>query len=294
MPDTERTAFQLEPRPGEILRGDLWSPAEPAWPTDRAVLVCHGFKGFKDWGFFPHASSRLARELGCHVVSFNFTGSGVGADLENFTEPEAFGHNTFSKELDDTSAVLQGLEAGRLGEVVCPPATRIGVLGHSRGGVAAVLSGERPSVRAVATWAAIAAVERYAAMFEGLGPGEPARVRNARTGDVLPLYPDVVQDIRANADRFDLAASLRRSAVPLLVIHGMDDTSVPPEDARRLASASPRSRLELIEGAAHTFEVGHPFEGSSPELDRALDLTIQHFRTHLDGGGSDVTRSAES
>jgi len=294
VPDIDRTAFQLEPRPGAILRGNLRMPATPAWPTDRAVLICHGFKGFKDWGFFPYASSRLADALGCPVVSFNFTGSGVGADLENFTEPEAFGHNTFSKELDDAAAVLSGLETGRLGDVTCPPATRIGVLGHSRGGVAAIKSGERPSVRAVVTWSSIAAAERYADMFEGVAPGESVPVRNARTGDVLPLYRDVVDDIRAHPERFDLAASLQQSGVPLLVIHGTSDTSVSPEDARFLAGVTPDARLELIDGAGHTFEVGHPFQGPSPELDRVLDLTARHFREYLSAGDPIVSRSAGS
>lgn len=283
MPEIDRTAFQLEPRPGEILRGDLWTPASSPVPTDRAVLVCHGFKGFKDWGFFPYASRRLADTLGCPVVSFNFTGSGVGADLQNFTEPDAFGHNTFSKELDDAATVLSGLEAGRLGDAVFPPATRIGVLGHSRGGVAAILSGERPSVRAVATWAAIGEAERYATLFDAVPPGEPVPIRNARTGEVLPLYPDVLEDLKAHPDRFDLPASLRRSEIPLLVIHGTDDTSVPPDDGRRLAEASPHAHLELIEGAGHTFEVGHPFEEPSPELDRVLNLTTAHFLAHLSG-----------
>lgn len=289
MPDIDRTAFQLEPRGGEILRGDLWMPASPAWPTDRAVLICHGFKGFKDWGFFPYASARLADALGCPVATFNFTGSGVGADLQNFTESEAFGHNTFSKELDDVAAVLTGLEGGRLGDATCPAATRIGVLGHSRGGVAAIKSGERPSVRAVVTWSSIAAAERYADMFDGVAPGDAVPVRNARTGEVLPLYRDVVDDIRAHPGRFDLAASLQRSGVPLLVIHGTADTSVSPDDAGFLAGAAPGAELKWIDGAGHTFEVGHPFGEPSPELDSALDATIRHFRRHLSVGEPDVT-----
>ncbi|MFW6088233.1 MAG: alpha/beta hydrolase family protein [Gemmatimonadota bacterium] len=283
MPENQlrRTPFQLEPRPGGVLRGDLWTTAPPREPTGRAVLVCHGFKGFKDWGFFPHAARHLASRLGCPVVTFNFTGSGVGADLENFTEPEAFGRNTFSKEVDDAAAVLDGMEAGRLGDATLPAATRIGTLGHSRGGVAAILSAERPSVRATVTWSAIASVQRYARLFDDVAPGEPVPVRNARTGQVLPLYPDVLRDVEENAERFDLAASLRRSGVPLLVVHGTADTSVPPADAARLAEAADEARLELIEGAGHTFEVGHPFEGPTDELTRVLELTTEHFATSL-------------
>lgn len=282
MPEIRRTAFEIEPRPDEVLRGDLWTPP-PVDDADlrRAVVVCHGFKGFKDWGFFPHSARHLAARLDCPAVTFNFTGSGVGPDLENFTEPEAFARNTFSKELEDLTAVLAGLGSGELGQATFEPVRRIGVLGHSRGGVAAILAGELPPVRAVVTWAAIASVERYASMFVGLGEDEPALVRNARTGDVLPLYRDVLEDMRAHGDRFDLEASLRRSEIPLLVVHGTGDTSVPPDDGRRLAAGSRQARLALIEGAGHTFEAGHPFEGSSPELDRALELTTRHFDTHL-------------
>jgi pimeloyl-ACP methyl ester carboxylesterase len=244
------------------------------------VVICHGSKGFKDWGFFPHFGRELAAALGCPTVTFNFTGSGVGPDLADFTEPEAFGHNTFGKEIDDLAAVLDGLEAGRLGSLEFAPVTRVGVVGHSRGAVAAILAGERDSVRAVATWAGIGAAERYLAPFELLAPGEVARISNARTGDVLPLYDDVAREILADPARFDLPASLGRSRVPLLVVHGTDDAAVPTEDAHRLAAVD-TARLELIEGAGHTFEVGHPFEGPSPELERAIALAAEHFRTHL-------------
>lgn len=281
MREVRRTAFELEPRPGEVLRGDLWTPRPPLDSPARAVVVCHGFKGFKDWGFFPHTARHLAEQLRCATVTFNFTGCGVGADLENFTEPEAFSRNTFSKEVEDLTAVLAGLEAGELGDASQEPIARIGVVGHSRGGVAAVLSGELPPVSAVVTWAAIAGVERYASMFDGQPEGEPVLVKNARTGDVLPLYRDVLEDILADPDRFDLEASLRRSGVPLLVVHGTDDSSVSPDDGRRLAAASAQAHLALIEGAGHTFEVGHPFEGPSPELERALALTVRHFATYL-------------
>ena len=263
------------------MRGDLWLPAPDVELPEAAVVVCHGFKGFKDWGFFPYASRTLAVQLGCPVASFNFSGSGIGEDLETFTEEDAFAHNTFSLEYADLNAVLDGLRSGRLGDLTFQPVERIGVLGHSRGGVATILSGERPDVVAVTTWAAIASPMRYAELFEGLGPGEFAEIANARTGQILPLYRDVVDDLAANAERFDLEASLRSSMVPLLVVHGTQDATVAPGDAERLAAAAPGSQLAFIEGAGHTFEVGHPFAGPSPELTEALARTSQHFGHHL-------------
>lgn len=281
---TVRTPFRLEPRPGAVVRGDLWTPPPPVERPGAAIVVCHGFKGFKDWGFFPFASQTLATRLGCPVVAFNFSGCGIGDDLETFSESDAFAHNTFSLECADLSAVLDGLGSGQLGDLSCQPAEQMGVLGHSRGGVATILSGERPDVMALTTWAGIASPTRYSEMFEGLGPGDFLEIVNARTGQVLPLYADVVDDLVANGERFDLEASLRRSRVPLLVIHGTKDPTVPPADAERLAAAAPdSSRLEFIDGAGHTFEVGHPFAGPSPELTEALARTGEHFDRHLTG-----------
>ena len=43
-----------------------------------AVVIVHGFKGFKDWGFFPPFAERVAR-AGMTAVTFNMSGSGVDA-----------------------------------------------------------------------------------------------------------------------------------------------------------------------------------------------------------------------
>ena len=64
-----------------------------------AVVVLHGFKGFKDWGMFPPLAERLAR-AGFSAVSLNVSGSGVDA-AGSFAYPERFGHNTYSAELAD-------------------------------------------------------------------------------------------------------------------------------------------------------------------------------------------------
>ena len=56
------------------------------------------------WGFFPELSRRIA-EAGLVAVSLNVSGSGIGDDLENFTEDEAFAHNTYSKDLEDLEVV---------------------------------------------------------------------------------------------------------------------------------------------------------------------------------------------
>jgi len=276
----ERAPFGIRV-PGADLRGDAWIPERPA--ANAAIVVCHGFKGFKDWGFFPHVSERLADAVGTLVVSFNFEGSGVRESADAFDDLPAFARNTFTKELLDLEIILDGLAAGRLGELELPPATRFGLLGHSRGGATCILKASvRRQVRALATWASIASAERYGAYAERWESGLPVVIHNARTGQDMPLERPVLDDLRANGTRLDVLSAAAALSIPWAIVHGEDDESVPLTDAEALAAASGAGgRLVRIEGAGHTFGTGHPFEGSTPALERALEAAVEAFHEGL-------------
>jgi uncharacterized protein len=248
--------------------------------TRPAVLVLHGFKGFKDWGMFPPLSQRLA-QAGFIVVSPNLSGSGVD-DEGDFSLPERFAHNTFSAELEDVRRVIDALMAGQLG---VPTPSTLGLVGHSRGGGIAILQAARdPRVRTLVTWAAISSVERWPdpqrSSWRAAGRTD---IQNARTGQVLPLYTDVLDDIEQNASALDIEAAGRRLRIPWLVIHGTEDESVPFAEAQRLkaASARPDTRLLPIEGGGHTFGAVHPWRSTTPELATVFDATLAWLTTRL-------------
>ena len=245
-----------------------------------AVLVLHGFKGFKDWGMFPPLAERLAR-AGFTAVSPNLSGSGVD-DAGEFTLPERFGHNTFSAELNDTASVIDALMNGELG---VPPPSTLGLVGHSRGGGVGILQAAGdPRIRALVTWAAIASVHRWPAdqraAWRSAGLNE---IKNVRTGQVLPLYPDVLDDIERNQASLDIEAAAERIKVPWLVIHGTEDESVGFSEAELLKAASPNklTRLLPVEGGAHTFGAAHPWRASTPQLDIVFDATLAWLAAHL-------------
>lgn len=271
-----------EPPPGadegELIRGDVRLP-EGAPPRTAIVLV-HGFKGFKDWGFFPWVAEELAA-AGHAVVSFNFSRNGIGADPETFSELERFGRNTLTRELDELLWVL-----GRVaeGEWIRRRPRRIGLLGHSRGGGDAVLAArEHEGVDALVTWSAVATFDRWSdETKEEWREDGVVYVLNTRTGQQMPLEVSLLEDYEAHRDRLDIEAAAAEVAVPWLIVHGRTDLSVDEEDARRLARASADARLLLVEDAGHTYEAGHPFEGPSPELIQVLEATRRHFHTHLE------------
>jgi uncharacterized protein len=244
-----------------------------------AVVILHGFKGFKDWGMFPPLAERLAR-AGFTAVSFNFSGSGVD-DVGVFAFPERFGRNTFSAELRDTGTVIDALYSGELG---VPPPTTTGLIGHSRGGGIGVLfSAQNSQVECLVTWAAISTVHRWGAEERAAwrGTGQISIV-NARTGQTLPLYTDVLDDIDRNASALDIHSAAAKVGIPWLVVHGRADESVRFAESQALIdSSSGKARLLAVEGAGHTFGAAHPWRGSTPELELAFDATLSWLATNL-------------
>ena len=111
--ELETRAFRLDDArdPLRAIRGQVSVPAGRRGARLAYVLVLHGFKGFMDWGFYPELARRLVVR-GLAVVRFNFSGSGVGEDLENFTETRAFFENTPSREIDDVARVRAWLDSG--------------------------------------------------------------------------------------------------------------------------------------------------------------------------------------
>lgn len=279
----ERKSFKIFNKRQEPIRGDVCIPdMNKRYPV---VIICHGFKGFKDWGFFPFLSEVLCKK-GFIVVKFNFSGSGIGEDLQNFTELDKFASNTYSKELEDLEKVIDELEKGN----VCGRSAyldRIGLLGHSRGGGISILkSAFDKRVQALVTWSAISHVERQS-FLDVLPQWKRQKyfdIVNMRTNQMMRLNLDIVDDFEKYGEtKLNILKSTAKLNVPYLIIHGDKDESVPSIEARELYDHSnqSRSRLEMIAGATHTYGVVHPFQGPTPQFKKAMNLTIEWFNNWL-------------
>ena len=263
---------------GRRIRGDALVPPG----ASQGVILCHGFKGFARWAFFPHLADWLAAR-GLAAVSFDFSGSGVGADRETFTELDAFAENTYGRGLADLAAVeREALRRGWLRD-------GYGLMGHSRGGGVAVLHAGRsprrgPRVGALVTWAAIAAVGRWPAADRERWRAEgQLAVPNSRTGQVMRLNLTALDEAeQLRGTTLDIAAAAARVRVPWLIVHGTADTTVSVEDARVLhAAAGERPELLLLDGADHTFEARHPMGAPPPAADDAMRATTDFFVREL-------------
>ena len=277
-----RAEWEIRPREGgPPIRGDLRALEGPAPET--AVVLCHGFKGFRRWGFFP----RLARELalrGHAAISFDFSHNGIGADGVDFSALELFREATHTRDVDEIRMVLDSITRGPL---FPHPPRAVGLFGHSRGGGEAILAtAEDSRVAALVTWAAISRVQRWSEeQIATWDRGEAVHIQNARTGQTMPIGPAYWRDLVENRDRLDILSAAASVEAPWLIIHGEEDETVAASEARRLHEASRHgAELLLVEDAGHTFGAGHPLGDTPAALSTVMDATIRWFAEHLSPG----------
>jgi 3-oxoadipate enol-lactonase len=69
---------------------------------------------------------------------------------------------------------------------------------------------------------------------------------------------DLVKAVRAMRDRPDSTDVVTSLQAPVLVVVGEEDTLLPPQEARALASSAPNGRAVVVEGAGHLPNIQQP------------------------------------
>lgn len=263
--------FEIPCKDGLAIRGERYEAESPIG----TVFVCHGFKGFAHWGFFPYVAQSLA-ERGLNAITFDFSGSGIGSDRESFTQPEAFSSNTFSRELDDLENLV---DYSRRRKWI---SGKFGMFGHSRGGGTAILysAAEGADVNALVTWAAISHANRWTAedALEWRKRGF-REIVNSRTGETLLLGTDLLDEIEAHGTtKVNILAAAGKVKAPWLIVHGKGDETVPHSEGEGLHERSTRvSTLRLLDGANHGFGSTHPLVEPPPALEAIVGETVDFF-----------------
>jgi len=98
-----------------------------------------------EYGFFPYLAELLAGR-GFVVVRFNFSSAGMAPGDERVTDTEAFRHGLITDDRAELLEVLAAVAGGRLAAGRVDP-DRLGLMGHSRGGGAALLAAAHPETK---------------------------------------------------------------------------------------------------------------------------------------------------
>jgi uncharacterized protein len=239
------------PSGGEIIQAVIYKPRVSAGPRPAVVVSPARLRNIESLEWL----SRGLAEHGYVVVTQRFRDGAVRYQL---------------RDVEDVSAAVTFLAGLRDVE-----ASRIGVVGHSRGGSAslraAAIDARVQSTVALSPPVDIAryvrtlreyAPTRYELMVTGYG-GTP---------DEDPEYYRAIAPLTYAG----------RIKTPVLLIHGLADMVAPPEhsqwmhDALR-TSGNTRTRVELLPGLGHFFEEG----GGGYRVDEVTELTVAWFEETL-------------
>jgi len=274
-----KVSLKIKNKTGDDLITDFRFP-ESGKEKLPLVILCHGFKGFKDWGCFPYMMDRIAEE-GNFAVSFNFSYNGTGEndfDQSDFTRLNLFAENTFSRELDDLGSIIDYLFENK--DKYNYDTANVTLTGHSRGGGIAILkTAEDKRISKLVVLSSVCNFDRYSdtlkKKWKEVGYFE---VINSRTNQMMRLNYTLIEDLIKNKERLDIQKAISEITVPVMIIHGAQDITVDYSNAEDLYSRSDKekTKLFLIENTGHTFGAVQPFEGTTKALEEVLTL-IEDF-----------------
>ena len=300
MPSCVLETIEIPTGDGFAVRGDLYT--RPGEKRPGIVVLCHGFKGYRDWGFFPFVAGRLTEVgLTALAIDFSFNGTfpppkdGVLSLLERMRTPyvraDLFRRNTIRRERSDLETVLRAIARDGLGGRI-DSASPVGLFGHSRGAVVATLTArENDAVAALCTWSCPVHPDHFTAAQKARWrqSGEYA-FTDARDGTRLALSTDYLDDLEAHRDAYDVLRRVADLQTPHLIVHGEADLVVRVGEARALHEAEKElhDKRLLIIRTGHTFGVTDDLETDMYKTPHALaeacDATVEWFAHYLEKG----------
>ncbi len=263
-----------------ILMDVFYHPTNQPKPV---IIFCHGYKGFKDWGAWNLMAESFAN-AGFFFVKFNFSHNGGTIEQPiDFPDLKAFGNNNYTKELDDLKTVIDWVSttADFSNEI---DLNQLSLIGHSRaGGIVTIKAEEDKRVSKVITLAGVCDYKKRTATTGDLEQWKKEGVKyvlNGRTKQQMPHYYQFYEDFESNETRLTIKRAVENLSIPMLIIHGDNDTSVFIKEAENLHQWNPKSHLEIIENANHVFNTSHPWMAKMMpiELEKVVEKSTRFLK----------------
>lgn len=227
------------------------------------VLMIHGFKGYKDYGFIPVMAHDLCAQ-GVLVHRFNLSTSGMTNDTGTFARPDLFELDTWTRQVDDVRCVLRAIKDG----VLTGRGTPRFLVGHSRGGATALLTAGRHRDEAeLSGVVTINAVDRCCRMNDDEQRAMLERgytlTESARTGQTLRIDARWLREQLQDPDAHNVLLQASRCGVGVCVMHGDEDDAVHMSAGEAIANHA-GTPLIVLAGSNHVLNMPNPGNISAP------------------------------
>ncbi|MDC1067591.1 alpha/beta fold hydrolase, partial [Candidatus Kapabacteria bacterium] len=242
------------------------------------VILLHGFKSFRNWGFNPWISDKLNKKS-FNVLNFDFSRNGISDQQKMIYDVELFRKNTVGIELDDIDIILNSLNS--IEQLTSKWNGDVYLIGHSMGGAISAITAQKfPIIKKISLWGAISKWNRNSSRQkqEWKEKGYMEFKENS-TGQTIFLDYSYLQYKEQNTDKIDIRNSIKNIDIPIQIVHGEQDFTVPAKEGEILYSLAlnPKSEIKLIPKTGHTFGVRHPMIEANPALETAINSTIDFF-----------------
>lgn len=254
----------------------------PDTEAKACLVLVHGFKGYKDYGFIPVLAKELA-ESGILVHRFNLSCSGMTNEIETFARTDLFALDTWTKQVEDVRCVLRGIENGVLIGKDLP----MFLCGHSRGGATVLMVAGRegrPHLSGVITINAVDACGRLSDdQHQEMINNGFLITESARTNQSLRINSTWLQEQLDDPANHDVLGLCKDIKCPALVFHGTADDAVDYSCGERIGDTI-GCGVKAIEGGNHVLNMANPAPADgqmSPQLQEvATNITSFVIANH--------------
>lgn len=241
---------------GDKLCGILSNPTSNI--ENPIILFCHGFTTSKDGRTYV----RLEEILNRHELStFRFDFFGHGESEGKFEEI------TTSEAVADVLNAIEFLKESGY--------KKIGLVGSSFGGMVSIIAS--PQIDCLYVLALKSPVSDY--MDKVVTEEDKQEIEAWEKNGFTYVTGSEGQNLRLNYSFFEDAEKVKgydfaqKIKIPTLIVHGNKDETVPVEQSIKAAGLMENCRLEIIDGADHTYSQPEHFE-------KMLNLISEFITNH--------------
>ena len=269
--------FEFKNSINEFIKGDLYFNKKNG--KSPLIIMLHGFKAWRKWGFMPYFSNKLALNNSI-VLNIDHSLNGIVDENIPMFDSEKFSRQTVSQYIEDVKLTIENFKSGLISKEILEFWNgKIYLVGHSLGAAVSLLVYNKyKNIDKIVILGGISKIDRNTIRQKELWKEQGyVDIRIAMNNQILKLNYSHIEDKENYSDNI-LIETMQKSQIPVLIIHGGLDMTVKRKEAIDLyenASDKKITELLIVEKTGHTFGTDFKFTDTNVALEKVIEKTIE-------------------